>query len=72
MWNAKKGTSVFPFAIPFENNDDDEEHQAHIITDLESDSQLPSSYWNAKVGGVRYILAGYVFFFFISNTFFIF
>ena len=63
MWAARKGSHSFSFAIPFERDEEGLEgapggEKEHIITDLESDSPLPSSYWNPKVGGVRYVLAG--------------
>lgn len=64
MWNARKGTTTFPFAIPFQRSSEIEDGAPsavarHITTELESDSPLPSSYWNQQIGGgVRYVLAG--------------
>lgn len=56
MWRAKKGTTAFEFAIPFESKDE----QPHCVTLVSPSGPLPSSFWNSKVGGIRYILAGVV------------
>ncbi|KAJ3239235.1 hypothetical protein HDU81_006340 [Chytriomyces hyalinus] len=45
MWAARTGTTVFDFAVKMST---------------EGKDRLPSSFWNAKSGGVRYILAATV------------
>ena len=53
MWLAKTGTTVIDFEIPFQNLLNN-----CIIEDVvDMRGNYPSSYWNAKMGGIRYILA---------------
>lgn len=62
MWSAKKGATQFDFSIPFQKEDEEACNTDHIVSDLESDNtDLPCSYWNSKVGGIRYIVAAYIF-----------
>ncbi|KAJ3124396.1 hypothetical protein HK098_001167 [Nowakowskiella sp. JEL0407] len=54
MWMAKKGTTVFnfPVVIPKFSN-------AAVIGN-ENGAPLPSSFWNRKYGGIRYLISGTV------------
>ena len=53
MWVAKVGVTAIDFKIPFA-----ETAATNIVTDIyDSRGNYPSSYWNPKMGGVRYIIA---------------
>jgi hypothetical protein len=60
MWKAKKGMTTFSFDIPVETSQENHDLE-YIKTDVLSEQALPSSYWNANYGGVRYVLAAYVY-----------
>ncbi|EGF79484.1 hypothetical protein BATDEDRAFT_25854 [Batrachochytrium dendrobatidis JAM81] len=58
MWRAKKGTTVLNFSIEIQS---DTTSNPWIYTEQNAGVILPSSYWNKRLGGIRYIVAGVVY-----------
>jgi hypothetical protein len=53
MWKARRGKSIFHFSIPFTK-----QAEINLIsTSVNSPEPYPSSYWNSKVGGIRYVVS---------------
>jgi hypothetical protein len=51
MWPSRAGKTQLPFSIPFADDNNE-----CILTETTA-SPLPSSYWNSRIGGIRYIIA---------------
>ncbi|KAH6560382.1 hypothetical protein BSLG_010503 [Batrachochytrium salamandrivorans] len=58
MWKAKQGTTTFDFSISMQAN---VAASQWIQTEEAVSGPLPSSYWNRRFGGIRYIVAGIVY-----------
>ncbi|KAI8923040.1 hypothetical protein BC831DRAFT_473257 [Entophlyctis helioformis] len=60
MRKAWKRTTSFDFSIPFGNDASTAKVQRNdaLVTEVDVDGPLPSSYWSKQSGGIRYMVAG--------------
>ena len=56
LWPARRGRHVLPFVFSVAPAHSDAPH----ISTLVATAPLPSSYWNRRVGGIRYLVAAIV------------